>query len=78
MGWWSSEQDQDEDEAFKSLGPRQEAKYFRYLEKYKGNVEKALDAVLGSVWFNKDGTPKGSLAHSRVSKKVGKRRKKND
>jgi hypothetical protein len=75
MGFWSSEQDKDEDEAFKSLGPRQEAMNFRFLEKYKGNVEKALDAVLGTVWFNTDGTPKGTLAHSRVSKKVRNRKK---
>lgn len=60
---WQSEK--EEDQVFNSLSERQKQVYFAHLRSSGGDVEKALDATVGKVWFDKDGDPVGRLEQRR-------------
>jgi len=50
--------EKEEDRVFYSLSPQQREQYFQQYRE-SGSVRTALDAVVGPVWFNQDGSPKG-------------------
>ena len=54
----SYQSEKEEDEAFNSLSISQRREYFIQL-RLTGNVGVSLDNVLGPVWFNRDGSPRG-------------------
>ncbi|MCX6812354.1 MAG: hypothetical protein NTW79_01895 [Candidatus Berkelbacteria bacterium] len=53
--------EKDEDTVFNSLSPSQKRQYFENLRGNGVNVNRALDSVVGPVWFDRDGDPKGGL-----------------
>ncbi len=55
----SYQSEKEEDTAFHSLSENQKRQYFREYKESGGNVRGSLDAVLGPVWFNRDGSPRG-------------------
>ena len=50
--------EKEEDEVFHSLSPQQREQYFRRYRE-SGDIRAALDEVVGPVWFNEDGSPRG-------------------
>jgi len=61
----SYQSEKEEDRAFNSLSKQREA-YFRQYRESGGNVGNSLDAVLGPVWFDGDGAPRGEAAGQSV------------
>lgn len=57
----SYQSEKEEDEVFNSLSREQRANYFREYRS-TGDVRGSLDSVLGSVWFDRDGAPRGDAA----------------
>ena len=55
----SYQSEKEEDDAFNSLSESQKRQYFKNHEESGDNVRESLDAVLGPVWFNRDGSPRG-------------------
>ena len=51
--------EKEEDRVFSSLSRQQKRHYFDHLHENGGNVPAALDDIVGPVWFDKDGDPKG-------------------
>ncbi len=51
--------EKEEDIAFNSLSESQKRQYFENYGESGGNVRGSLDDVLGPVWFNRDGSPRG-------------------
>lgn len=51
--------EKEEDQAFYSLNKEEQQKYFDHYRRSGGDVRSSLDQVLGPVWFNRDGTPRG-------------------
>lgn len=54
---WQSEK--EEDATFNSLSGAERRRYFEEYRQNGGDVQRALDAVVGPVWFDRDGAPKG-------------------
>lgn len=54
---WQSEK--EEDRVFNSLSATERRRYFRQYHQNGGDVREALDTVVGPVWFDRDGAPKG-------------------
>lgn len=50
--------EKEEDRVFYSLSPQQKKEYFQHYRE-SGNVRAALDSVVGKVWFDEDGSPRG-------------------
>ena len=55
----SYQSEKEEDTAFYSLSESQKRQYFERYKESGGNVRGSLDTVLGPVWFNQDGSPRG-------------------
>ncbi len=56
----SYQSEKEEDTAFHSLSESEKRQYFEHYKESGGNVRGSLDAVLGPVWFNRDGSPRGN------------------
>jgi len=56
----SYQSEKEEDAAFNSLSEDQRRRYFEHYRESGGDVRGSLDAVLGPVWFDQDGSPRGS------------------